>query len=83
MRNCYIPKKQPKPKKPQAQIDRERNNQFVDLIHASGRDGLTLYNAKLILGWGDGVFQRRRKDLEEGYTHEVEYVKKRAELYKC
>ncbi len=76
MYNHNTPKKQPKPNKSQAQIDKERNNQFADLIHASGPDGLSLYNAKRNLGWGDGIFQRRRKDLIEGYTHEVQYVKK-------
>ncbi len=74
--NHNIPKKQPKPKKSQSQIDKERNNRFLDLIHESKSDGLTLYNAKLILGWGDGIFQRRVKDLKEGFSHEVEYVKK-------
>jgi len=74
--NHNMPKKQPKPKKAQAQIDKERNSQFLDLIHASTSDGLTLYNAKLILGWGDGIFQRRVKDLKEGFTQEVDYVKK-------
>jgi len=74
--NHNIPKRQPKPKKPQAQIDKERNNQYADLIHASTSDGITLFNAKRILGWGDGIFQRRTKDLKEGFSKEVEYVKK-------
>jgi len=74
--NHNIPKKQPKPKKSQAQIDNEKNTQYLDLIHARSYDGLTLFNAKRILGWGDGVFQRRTKDLKEGFSHEVEYVKK-------
>jgi len=74
--NHYIPKKQPKPKKSQAQIDKERNNQFLDLIHASTKNGISIFNAKRILGWGDGIFQRRTKDLKEGFSQEVEYVKK-------
>ncbi len=69
-------KKQPKPKKSQAQIDKERNKQYLDLIHASTVNGLTLFNAKRILGWGDGIFQRRTKDLKDGFTLEVEYLKK-------
>jgi len=36
--NHHIPKKRPKPKKSQAQIDKERNEQFADLIHASAAD---------------------------------------------
>jgi len=74
--NHHIPKKRPKPKKSQAQIDKERNEQFADLIHASAADGLTLYNAKKILGWGDGIFQRRVRDVKEGFTGEVQYIKK-------
>jgi len=76
MYNHNISKKQPKPKKSQAQTDNERNAQYLDLIHASGCDGLSLFNAKRNLGWGDGIFQRRTKDLKEGFPQEVEYVKK-------
>ena len=74
--NHNIPKKQPKPKKPQVKIDNERNKQYLDLIHASTSNGLKLFNAKRILGWGDGIFQRRTRDLKDGFTQEVEYVKK-------
>jgi len=72
--NHHIAKKKPKPKKPQAQTDKERNTQYLDLIHA--KKEINLYNAKLILGWGDGVFYRRTRDLKEAFTGEVEYLKK-------
>ena len=74
--NRYISKRQPTPKKSQVQTDNERNAQYLDLIHASGCDGLTLFNAKRNLGWGDGIFQRRTKDLKDGFPQEVQYVKK-------
>jgi len=74
--NHYIGKRQPKPKKSQRELKNERIVKLLDTVHRSSTKEITRFNLQRILGWGDGIFERIVRDVKEGYTHEVQYVKK-------
>ena len=74
--NRYIAKRQPKPKKSQAELKNERIVKLLDTVHGSPTKELSLPNLQRILGWGDGIFERIVRDVKACFTNEVQYVKK-------
>ena len=74
--NHYISKRLSTPKKSSSELKQERTTSLLDAVHGSSTKELTLFNLQRILGWGNGVFERIVRDIKEGFTHEVQYVKK-------
>jgi len=55
-------------------ILQDRRMEFMDIIEKYGSIGRAKLQKKL--GWGDGIFERTKRDILELYSEDVNYNKK-------